>query len=149
MQKFYYFLKENPKYPLEIMASSKQEVISLLKDAMGDLVHDSVLRILTEEEFTGKKSVNTNQQIVNPFTDSKNEQESSSPNSQQKAENNNSDIHIFEVKGENFKLENGILYKESWINTNDDKFRIVNSSTLKPIKSEKYIIQTLSWIKQE
>lgn len=165
MAKFYYFLKDNPNYPEMIMAKDKNEVVSLLVNDMGDHGRDMILRILSEEEFTGKPSteqsktqissndiIPTNdfvQNTLNMLSNQKEEEVQSQP-VKVMHEDKNIQVKYFTAGGEHFKLENGILYKKIWIEvTNHDDFRIVKSDTKKPIKSDKYKIETLDWVKAE
>ena len=60
------------------------------------------------------------------------------------------DVKYFEEGGFQFKLENGKVYKKKWINISSsessDEYRIINSVTKKPIKSDKYEIEKLDWV---
>lgn len=169
MRKFYYFLKDNPSYPEVIMAKDKNEVVSLLIESMGDHARDYIIKILTESEFTGKPEAltptqNINNQNVNENGDfitntlnmlSSNgvpeSNEIKSPHQEQiKIQSAQHETKFFSAGGEDFKFENGKLYKKSWGPVeNQGDFRIVKTDTLKPIKSEKYKIETLVWVETE
>lgn len=57
------------------------------------------------------------------------------------------DVKYFEEGGFQFKLENGKVYKKNWVNiSSSDEYRIINSVTKKPIKSDKYEIEKLDWV---
>lgn len=57
------------------------------------------------------------------------------------------DVKYFEEGGFQFKLENGKVYKKKWVNiSSSDEYRIINSVTKKPIKSDKYEIEKLDWV---
>lgn len=163
MKRFYYFLKENPKYPEVIVAKDKNEVVSLLISDMGEHARDQILNILSEEEFTGKpaKPINQMQQLPNnsgcgpesflnmiPTEQAENKiHQKDEPVTQQPVQNKPThDVKIFEVNGELFKLENGQLFKKIWKEVDDqNNFRIIKSDTNKPLKSDKYKIETLVW----
>lgn len=169
MRKFYYFLKDNPSYPEMIMAKDKNEVVSLLIESMGDHARDYIIKILTEAEFTGKPETsvpvqNVNNQVISGNGDfvtntlsmlsSNNNPQTNEVKSQQDEQPKNQsaqhETKFFSAGGEDFKLENGKLYKKSWGPVENQKdFRIVKTDTLKPIKSEKYKIETLVWTETE
>lgn len=55
-------------------------------------------------------------------------------------------IKYFDAGGEHFKMENGKIYKKVWKEISDkNSFRIISSTTSKPITSEKYKIEELIW----
>lgn len=173
MKRFYYFLNENPHYPQMIYAKSKNDVVSILINDMGEMGRESIIKILSEEEYLGKSN-NTNQrqnseQSVDESTNESgdfvtnalnnltamNEDVVIDENVPQNVDmNNNNNIvkntnlcpKYFSAGGDEFKLENDILYKKVWATVkNSDEFRIVKSDTGKPIKSDKYLIETLVW----
>ena len=158
MQKFYYFLRDNPHYPEVIMAESKQEVVSLLVSDMGEHARESIFKILTEEEFTGKKSnpasvpqeqVEVSDFAVNAMNELVNMQQQQQPvQSTQPIQNVKTETKYFELNGEKLKLENNKLYKLEWYSMDDEQssnYRIINSKTGKEIKNENYVIQKLDW----
>ena len=56
MQKFYYFLSDNPSYPNVLMATNKNEVKKILLEDLGP--HGSeIISILSEEEFNKKMNI--------------------------------------------------------------------------------------------
>ena len=152
MPKFYYFLKDNPQYPEVIMANSKSEVVSLLINDMGEHARDSIGRILTEEEFTGKPAQPSQQQqsqetdfAVNAMNMLSNQAQ---PTIQVQNQTVSSETKYFELNGEKLKLQNNKLYKLEWNSLKEDQqsdYRIINEKTGKEIKNENYIIQKLDW----
>ena len=155
MQKFYYFLRDNPHYPEVIMANSKQEVVSLLVNDMGEHARESIFKVLTEEEFTGKKPTPAPQEqaeegdfAVNAMNELANMQQQQLVQSIQPIQNVKIETKYFELNGEKLKLENNKLYKLEWFSIDNDQlsnYRIINSKTGKEIKNENYIIQKLDW----
>ena len=168
MKKFYYFLQDNPNYPEIMLAESKDEVKSLILENIGKDMESSILNILTEEEFKGITD-GSNPEFQDPdnFKSGNDFFNSVIKGTNQKLKNENivqevivnsesvykgPEIPIeiptkyFEAGGEQFKMENGKIYKKVWKEVNDiNSFRIVSSTTLKPITSKKYKIENLVW----
>ena len=56
---------------------------------------------------------------------------------------------FFEEAGIKFKLENGKIYKQSWIEVKNDEsanFRFKNKKTNHLVDSEKFIVEKLEWV---
>lgn len=169
MKKFYYFLQDNPNYPEMIIANSKAEVKALILENIGNNMESSILNILTEEEFKGISSgdnpefqdpdnFKSGNDFFNSIINGTNKKLSSENANQNVIINNESvtpnqvtvepetPVKYFEAGGEQFKMENGKIYKKIWKEVSDkSSFRIVNATTLKPITSEKYKIENLIW----
>ena len=171
MKRFYYFLQDNPNYPEIMMAESKAEVKALILENIGKDMESSILNILTEEEFKGTAD-GTNPEFQDPdnFKSGNDFFNSVIKGTNQKLKEGNivqevivnntsvnepivtnsvtveNPIKYFEAGGEQFKMENGKIYKKVWKEISDKgSFRIVNATTSKPITSEKYKIENLIW----
>ena len=168
MKRFYYFLQDNPNYPEIMVAESKAEVKALILENIGKDMESSILNILTEEEFKGVENgenpelqdpdnFNSGNDFFNSIIKGANKklkQEEITSNIQveqqniQNTEVINSSVPVkyFEAGGEQFKMENNKIYKKVWKEVSDkDSFRIVSSTTSKPITSDKYKIENLVW----
>lgn len=174
--RFYYILQENPHHPEMIIASSKQEVKSILMENLNS--EDQILNIFSESEFN--KMYNNDGSVNAIYADSNNYKNakdffnnvikaagSEAENIQHQEEHNNLkpinddqpvqeqkveeniDVKIFELNGEKIMVKNNKLYKLSWFSIKDDdlsNYRILNQKTGKEVKNENYIIQKLDWI---
>lgn len=170
MKKFYYFLQENPNYPEMMYASSKAEVKSLILENIGKDSESAILNILSEEEFNkmnggepeyqdagnfnnGNDFFNSiikgaNNKLVAEAEEAKNAEilTSSIVVSNESSQVIETPIKYFDAGGEHFKMDNGKIYKKIWKEVEDkDSFRIVSSTTSKPITSNKYKIEKLVW----
>ena len=168
MKKFYYFLQENPNYPEMMCASSKAEVKSLILENIGKENEASILNILSEEEFIKMNGGDPEYQDAGNFNNGndffnsiikgannklateakKTEVYNTSINTKESNQNENIEpqVKYFDAGGEHFKMDNGKIYKKVWKEVEDkDSFRIVSSTTSKPITSEKYKIEELIW----
>jgi len=163
MEKFYYFLAENPNYPEMMIASSKAEVKSLILENIGRENESSILNILSEKEFAGKNNNEPEFQDPGDFNSGNDFFNSiiKGANKKLSDEAGNTEVYAtlgeansivetpvkyFEAGGEQFKMENGKIYKKVWREVSDkESFRIISSSSSKPIKSDKYKIENLIW----
>ena len=173
--RFYYILQENPHHPEMIMASSKQEVKSILMENLNS--EDQILNIFSEDEFN--KIYNQNGSVNAIYADpndykngndffnsvinsakaeginNENSQQNQVPVQQSIQQPNNvqpSVSHVFELNGEKIMVKDNKLYKLAWFPIKDDEqsnYRILNQKTNKEVKNENYIIQKLDWIEVE
>lgn len=169
MKKFYYFLQENPNYPETMIANSKAEVKSLILENIGKDREDAILNIFSEEEFNGGEAngvefqdpgnFKSGNDFFNSIIKGANKQlvkeaQTQVQNATVVTEVIPNDVPIsepapvkyFDAGGEHFKMENNKIYKKVWKEVSEkESFRIVSSTTSKPINSEKYKIENLVW----
>ena len=179
MRKFYYILQDNPHHPDSLMATSKEEVKSILMESLAD--ESAILGIFTETEFNRKFNSNSGspQNAIyadpndfkdgNDFMNSIIRDANKIPNQEpqeiveenvqqfespiQQSNNIQSSVsHIFELNGEKIMVKDNKLYKLAWFPINDEAksdYRIFNQKTNKEVKNENYVIQKLDWIEVE
>lgn len=149
MKKYVYFLQDSPQYPNEIMASSIEEVKSLILESIGADNEGMILNIELAKDYYNKGQ-NPIYSDPNEYANSKdffntvisagkkigtelNEDEDGyvqpiqpqqdisfdQINLIQKKDVISNGPKYFEDNGVKYKLENGILYKNNWVPVNE------------------------------
>lgn len=101
--------------------------------------------------IAGKNNTNLENELTKVLDNNSQIQQNQNINAQKSTNENKSSIthnvKYFEEGGFKFKLEDGKVYKKTWIDVSTlDEFRIINISTKKIVNSEKYKIEKLDWV---
>lgn len=143
MQRFYYFLKDNPNYPNPMMAESKQQVVQFLMEDLAD--RSSIIKILDEREMgissDPPESVPPPQkEVAIVETVDKPKENPETPPKQDPPK-------FFTESGIDFKLENGRLYKKAWKELPmSEEFRVIRIKTGSIADPSQFSLERLEWV---
>lgn len=140
MQRFFYFLKDNPNYPNPMMAENKQQVVKFLMEDLAD--RSSIIKILDEKEM-GISSDPPEMGVANtPQTPVQVQEKPKEEVAPQEIP-----PKFFSEAGIDFKLENGRLYKKAWKELPmNEEFRIIRIKTGSIADSSQFSLERLEWV---
>lgn len=160
MPKFYYYLKYNPNYPNPIVAKDKNEAMRIVLSELAE--SDAVVKMLTAAEagfeqpeqpaveHFEQKSIPSKESVsetVQKTCDNKEANESDGIVNDQKQIVQALPVKFFTEAGIDFKLENGKLFKKSWVNLSDsDEYRIVKVKTGAVVSKDQFVLERLDWV---
>lgn len=145
MQRFYYFLKDNPNYPNPMMAENKQQVVQFLMEDLAD--RSSIIKILDEKEMGISSDPPEAEIPKTPPSTPPQTQVQVQEQVPEKQKEEEIPPKFFSEAGIDFKLENGRLYKKAWKELPmSEEFRVIRIKTGAIADSSQFSLERLEWV---